>query len=583
MGRRKKSDVIKERLDPDKRSERLIAKRMAYRATMNKIAKAADSQLLGSRQVPAEDQFSGMYGRGDGLVIIEPPYAPDQLYMIVEESGILPQCIEAYVTNIDGFGQNIEPIDSMLMEIPEAVRERETRILKEIIEFPNPESNLTELRKNLRRDLETTGNAYLEVIRNVGGTPTLFYWADARRMRVCALDPEFVTVEVTVPRNGKMVTVPTKKRFRRYAQLLSRSGDTAKIKYFKEFGDPRVVCALTGKTFKNYQDPELAQHKEELRQSGREFEPASEILHFKIGTGTYGIPRWIGEVYTAIGLNRANFVNFDLFDNQGIPPFFITIAGGQLTEESWDDLITLMTQAKGTRQFNKGLVLEVTSVAIDDAVTDTGSKPHIAFHSLLDYRKDDAMFQKYIDSGRTQVRETFRLPALFVGKADSFNYATAAIARAIAEEQIFKPERDAFDLYFHRTLIAALGVRHLMIRSKGPELVLDELAQRNLPYLIQYGAFTVDELIEYANRILGENMQLYDQDWSRVPIPLLQAIVSQVAGEVLGLSPGDPGATDQAGDSNAFPEKPESPRQMPDQQRVDKILKMLAKPKQRPT
>lgn len=51
-----------------------------------------------------EDQFSEIYGDD----IIAPPYNLKELKAIAEYSSILQQCIDAYKTNIAGFGLDVE-------------------------------------------------------------------------------------------------------------------------------------------------------------------------------------------------------------------------------------------------------------------------------------------------------------------------------------------------------------------------------------------------------------------------------------------------------------------------------------------
>ena len=70
----------------------------------------------------------------------------------------------------------------------------------------------------------------------------------------------------------------------------------------------------------------------------------------------------------------------------------VTVAGGALTDESFEDLVNLFKKAKGVRNFHKLLVLEAesTSGSIDgkDAV------PKVDIQNMTECRKEDAMFLK---------------------------------------------------------------------------------------------------------------------------------------------------------------------------------------------
>src|SRR5690348_7124038 len=68
---------------------------------MSKVgAKVIKSTVSGSSKQIYEDEFENLYGSD----IIAPPYNLNELKNIAEHSTILQQCIDAYRTNIVGFG-----------------------------------------------------------------------------------------------------------------------------------------------------------------------------------------------------------------------------------------------------------------------------------------------------------------------------------------------------------------------------------------------------------------------------------------------------------------------------------------------
>src|SRR5512133_272607 len=141
---------------------------------------------------------------------LEPPYDPELLCRIVEHSNSLRQNVDAYATNIDGFGYRFEPAidlasedaerhvaDAMMLE-REAAREAGTlstgmsttptneeiasrlaetrqlaRVEKARLEtffgFCCFDHSFVDLRRRTRQDLEVTGNAYWEVLRDGKG------------------------------------------------------------------------------------------------------------------------------------------------------------------------------------------------------------------------------------------------------------------------------------------------------------------------------------------------------------------------------------------------------------------------------
>src|SRR5690606_20257571 len=71
-------------------------------------------------------------------------------------------------------------------------------------------------------------------------------------------------------------------------------------------------------------------------------------------------------------------------------------------------------------------------------------------------RQSDSMFEKYDERCEKRVRRAWRLPPLFVGASDDYNYASAFASYMHAEAQIFAPERAEFDEIINRTIMREL-------------------------------------------------------------------------------------------------------------------------------
>jgi PBSX family phage portal protein len=486
--------------------------RQAMKDVLQLIAKEQEKMLnLYTRQVDYDDLFDGVLQKGEvpgGITLLTPPYLPGRMYELYEQSAILKACVEAYVDNVDGYGYSI---GSTAGEDDSVQKEGNPQValLKEFFDAPNDKESFRVIREKLRRDFETTGNGYLEIIRGLDGTPVMAFWVDSKRVRLTSTRDAH-TMTVTVTRGGKQISIPVEKRFRTYC-MLSTGGsiDSARLRYFKEYGDPRQLDCTTGMFAKD----------------GETIPPeklASEIIHFKHGNDTYGIPRWIASLLSVMGSWKAGLVNYDLFDNQGIPPMIITVAGGKLTDDSFNDLLALLKKSKGVKNFNRLLILEVegNGVSLDgkDAV------PHLNIKSMTESRKEDAMFLNYLKNCTAEVQKLgFRLPGMFLGISDDANYATAFIVRRTAEEQIFIPERDRFDEIINQTLVKDLlkGKPELRFRSNGPVLKSVENLPQVLTLLVNTGVFTVNGLISFVNEQFGLNIALYDgkmDAWAEEPI-----------------------------------------------------------------
>ena len=131
------------------------------------LLKGKETDLPVSLKI-AEDPFEGAYGGG----VLKPPYDLDFLAKLPDYSNILGQCVEAMVTNIDGFGFTLEPVGGADPEkdgVPTQEAEDERKSILHFFEFCNQELPYSQLRRRVRRDLEVLGNAYWEIIRDGKG------------------------------------------------------------------------------------------------------------------------------------------------------------------------------------------------------------------------------------------------------------------------------------------------------------------------------------------------------------------------------------------------------------------------------
>lgn len=494
-------------------------KRTQYRLLVKKLEKEAPSAASYTRQIQYDDPYEGLYDTY-GERILRPPYSPTRLYEVYEESGVVQACVEALIQNVDGYGHRIVPASGSELDLSEEERKEKEKI-EDFFRTPNGVESFSEIREKLRRDLEVTGNGYLEVVRNTLGEPHLLFWLDARKTRLLPLDEERVPVKVSLKRNGKLMTETVYRQFRRFVYIHETTEKA--LVYFKEYGDPRTLDAETGEFYDPGTEP-------------KDFIPASEVIHFKEGNGTYGTPRWIGTLLTALGLSRAEFVNFDLFDSQAVPPLIITVAGGELTDESFEDLLALLKKSKGVKNFHKVLVLEAES----SAVTPDGRSavPKIEVQDLMALRREDSLFSKYLIDGRTTVRTMgFRLPGIFIGDHTGVNFATAKISRELAEEQLFIPLRRKFDDKINTTLLRDLGAENLKFKTDGPVIKSSQDVVTIFPQLLKSSVFSMNELVQFTNENFGLNLKPYEDDWADLPIGLLlywfQALGMKAGGDGL--------------------------------------------------
>ena len=148
-----------------------------------------------------EDEYQQLYvGATRDQGIVQPPYNLRQLDRLSQENNALQPCIEAMVTNVDGTGYRFESEDE---EAEDDQDDSNIEALQEFFDKPWPDMSWGEMRKLLRRDLERTGNAFLEVLRNAQDEVVMIRHVDAKMMRILRLD-DAIPVPVTVTRRGKI-------------------------------------------------------------------------------------------------------------------------------------------------------------------------------------------------------------------------------------------------------------------------------------------------------------------------------------------------------------------------------------------
>ena len=476
-----------------------------------------------------------------------PPYDPEALCLLVEHSNALRQNLDAYAVNIDGFGHRLEPAidfeaedadarvaDAIFLERA-AARERgefdadaeleptanevaarkrelihlariERARLQSFFDFCCFDHSFVDLRRRTRQDLETTGNAFWEVLRDGRGELARLVYVPSHTVRLMPLDPDPVEVDDRVQISPvTFEDVKARRRMRRFVQIQG----TEHV-YFKAFDDPRTVSKRTGSVFAS---------AEELRASHSADGPATELLHFAIHSprSPYGVPRWVGALLAVLGSRQMEEVNYLYFENKSVPPLALLISGGRLSESSVPRIERFIEEnLKGRANFHKILILEAEGGQGEN-------RAKIELRPLTEAQQQDALFQVYDERNIDKVGGAFRLPRLLRGESKDFNRATAESALRFAEDQVFQPERDEFDYLINRKLLADMGIRFWRFRSQTPVTRDPERMTAMVEKLVRVGVLTPEEGRFLAGDIFNREFRKIGDDWTKRPITLTLA------------------------------------------------------------
>jgi PBSX family phage portal protein len=458
----------------------------------------------------AEDPFSGSYGDG----ILEPPYNIEFLAHLMDHSNILFQCVEAMETNIDAFGFTLKPVGQADPEndgIYAAEVEAEKQRVYNFFAYCNPNIPYTQLRRRTRRDIESTGNGYWEIIRDAAGQISWIEHIESHTMRLIKLDAEYTPIKVKIRDDETNVYKEEdyRKQFRRFVQI--RNGTKV---YFKEYGDPRIIDSRTGKV-------ETKEGTED-----KNFTPATEVIHFKLYSphSSYGVPRWIGNLLAVLGSRQAEEVNYEYFENNTVPPLALLV-GGKLAEKTVKRIQDFVDDhMKGRKGFHKILVVEASpsSEAMPGA---PAPRVSIQFQPLSDAQQKDSLFDNYDKANREKIRSSFRLPPIYVGLTSDYTRATAHESKDIAEEQVFSPEREDHDFIINRKLFPDMDVKYWKYKSKAPDTTDISIMSSALDIFCRCG-LTVKEAREEMGRLMNKTLTTPEDEtaaWLNLPLSVYLA------------------------------------------------------------
>jgi PBSX family phage portal protein len=513
--------------------------------------RVADSNAMPWTDVDQREQVFA------GMGVVTPPYDPETLAILFENSSSLRQNVDAYVTNIDAFGHRFEPVidldasdvdhriaNALLVErqrrtlrpehgealkptslappTPEEVAAKKAEVtehmrlersrLETFFDFCCVDLSFVTLRRRTRQDIEVMGNGYWEVLRDGGDEIAQFVYLPSFTMRLLPLDLALVEVDINVKISEiSFDTMKVRRRFRRYVQVFEQQ-----VVYFKEFGDPRVLSRKRGMFFSSL---------DELLASDATDGPATEILHFKLHNprSAYGTPRWVGNLLSVLGTRQAEEVNFLFFENKSVPPLAILVSGGRLSAQSIPRLESFIeTHIKGKRNFHRVLILEAEPAGSGGGLEHTG-RMKIELRPLTGAQQSDALFQNYDERNHDKVGQSFRLPRLLRGDIRDFNRSTGDAALMFAEMQVFQPEREEFDFVINRKVLADMGIRFWKLRSNSP-VTRDPAAMADIVRgLVNANILTPEEGRMLASDVFNREFKKISASWVKQPVPLTLA------------------------------------------------------------
>lgn len=488
--------------------------------------------------------------------VVPPPF--DLLFLAVmpENNTEIGPCIDAMAVNVESFGWRLQPRVALDEGTSPGILRTlaEEQVRAENFFSACAEDSLEELRDRLRRDLEATGNCYVEFLEVPGtgeldGLNHLPSWT----MRIGRLDEEATEyVDLRVRKRVNLTEVPPAgdegdlrrtpvgdgevdlrkgfreevsyeleeqirwRRFRRYVQVRDRS-----LLWFKELGDPRLISAADGHVVTREELTREDRGAEEtvrftllgnrlvLRRGTVGFpvrDAANPVRHRRIYStrSPYGLPRYVGHLFCLMGSRASEEINFTTFKNNNVPSMAITVTNGKLDDDSVERIQEFVEAAiQGDDNYSKFLLLEAEPVL--EGMRDPGSMK-IEIKPLTREQHTDELFSNYRESNDERVRRAWRFPPVFVGKSDDFTGKTIDPARRLGDEQVFGPERQRVDAFFSRDVLLRLGIVWSTFKSNGPNVTENADLVRLIASGEKTGGVTPRIARQLLSRVVNEDL-----------------------------------------------------------------------------
>ena len=459
--------------------------------------------------------------------LIDSPYDLATLAQLKESSDALGSFVDAYKTNIAGFGWGLRyNFDITSEDIDKSIKDKakeEWDVLELFYKYCNFDKSFHEIMKQVIDDKETIGFGILEVLFDQSGTPCGFEHIPAQTIQIGEKNEEVQEVSINaVTSSGESKTITFQKQFRTFRQEV----DNTQV-WFKEFGDPRFINRETGEFF------------EEGHKLTEEEEYGGAVIMFSnsVPYSVYGVPRWIGNFLNIQGSRRAEELNFRYFSNGRHTPLAIIVNNGTLTESSMETIQGYVDNVEGVEHAFGYLVLEAEGFDEDEDPTSSNTtKTSIEVKPLTEALLQDALFQNYKKDNKDSLRQSMRLAPIYTGASADYTRATADVARVLTEEQVFQPEREAYQDRINRLINQALDIHYVEMYFKGPNITNQTELSAAIANYSKTGAVIPNHVINGLSRLLGVELEEIKDLWANLPKDITLELIKQGNLDILGLT-----------------------------------------------
>jgi PBSX family phage portal protein len=336
--------------------------------------------------------------------IVQPPYNILYLAQLYDVSPYHHSAVNAKAANVVGLGYKFEEtwrtkqkVESVLdnpkkLDKIRAKLEQSKEELRDYLESMNSEDSFIENMKKVFVDLESTGNAYLEVGRTSTGKIGYLGHIPTQTMRIRRHRDGFVQVV-----------------YNRYT-------------FFRNFGDTETPDQI-----------------------GTDPSP-NEVIHFKVFTPSntyYGVPDVLSAKNAVAGDEFAQRFNLDYFENKAVPRYIITVKGAKLTADSERKLLEFFQTGLRGRN-HRTLYIPLPS---------DGDQGRVEFKmDPIEAGVQDSSFKNYAVENRDRILLSHRVPVSKLGMPANVSLANAKDADKTFKEQVCRPRQEELEFKINKII-----------------------------------------------------------------------------------------------------------------------------------
>lgn len=353
-----------------------------------------------SKQLPI-DSFETNYS---SMNLVEPLYNQEALARLMEINPYHYRAVKTKARDTAGIGWQLVPAKGV-----DEPNESQKKELEMFFDDVNPDYTLTEIFDRTMVDYESTGNGYIEVIRD-------------------SVDEKPAGLE-HIPSH----TVRRHRDADRYAQKRD-----ARHRFFKPVGTPDDIHMDSGQ----YHNPNTLES--DIR--------GNEIIHFmnySSRSDYYGVPDVLPALGAILGDKERQEYNIQFFENHAVPAYAVTVVGADLD----DDTIS-MIQNFFQKDIKENRHSTLVLAASKDSEDPNAQPVEFKFEALAAEVKE-ASFTVYRKDNRDEILSAHGVPPYRAGIAEtgSLGGSTANESTEIYKTSIIEPRQQMIEDKINKYII----------------------------------------------------------------------------------------------------------------------------------